>query len=335
MAPARRECCLSWSRCARNECVDTALRDGGERKCHHSKESRLKYGATSSTANTAHGFAARVGFMQGRMSALVEGRIQAFPWSSWEEEFPLAEKHGFQLMEWTLDQHRMHENPLMTASGQEKIRQLMRKHDVRILSLTGDCFMQAPFWKTEGKVYDALTQEFLAVATACYEVGISMIIVPLVDNGRLETSEQEGVLVKFLQGKKSYLSELGIRVLFECDFAPAALCRLMERFDATSFGINYDIGNSSALGFDADEEIAAYGNRIVNVHVKDRKLGGTTVPLGTGAADFAAVFTALKRVQYAGNFILQTARAGDGDHLGVLCRYRDMTIDWLKRDFAA
>ena len=29
----------------------------------------------------------RIGFMQGRLSAMVEGKIQAFPWDEWREEF--------------------------------------------------------------------------------------------------------------------------------------------------------------------------------------------------------------------------------------------------------
>ena len=65
--------------------------------------------------------------------------------------------------------------------------------------------------------------------------------------------------------------------------------------------------------------------------MKDRVLGGTTVPLGTGSADFDAVFAALSQVNYRGNLILQTARAADGNHADALCTYRDMTTDWLIR----
>lgn len=299
-----------------------------------SRKSPFNRGCTES-APADGGWATRVGFMQGRMSAPIDGRIQAFPWSSWEEEFVLAKKNGFRLMEWTLDQDRLYENPLMMASGQESIRQLTRRHGVEVVSLTGDCFMQAPFWKTSGEACYVLTQEFLAVAAACQKVGISMIVVPLVDNGRLETPAQEKSLVTWLRGRRSDLHKLGVRVLFECDCAPAILGRFIAQFDADLFGVNYDIGNSASLGFDPTEEIATYGDRIMNVHVKDRKRGGATVPLGTGAADFTAVFAALKRAGYSSNFILQTARATDGDDVGALCRYRDMTIDWLNHDPAA
>ena len=158
-----------------------------------------------------------------------------------------------------------------------------------------------------------------------------MIVVPLVDNGRLESTEQEVVLVDFLESQQPILARQGLRVVFESDLGPAELARFIARLDPLRFGINYDIGNSAALAFNPAEEIVAYGPRIINVHVKDRVLGGTTVPLGSGNADFETVFGALSKVEYTGNCILQTARAANGDHAGVLCRYRDMTVDWLTR----
>ena len=270
-----------------------------------------------------------VGFMQGRLSALFDGRIQAFPWTCWQEEVPIAEQHGFRLIEWTLDQDRLYENPLLTVAGQAEIGALCRRHGVSIPSLTGDCFLQAPFWKARGEERETLKRDFLAVAEACAIVGISMIVVPLVDNGRLASVAQEDVLVDFLESQASFLAHHGLRVGFESDFGPEELARFIARLDPDRFGINYDIGNSAALGFNPADEIDAYGHRIINVHVKDRALGGTTIPLGTGNADFETVFIALARVGYASNYILQTARAADGDHAGMLCRYRDMTIDWL------
>jgi len=272
-----------------------------------------------------------VGFMQGRLSDLVNGRIQSFPWSNWQSEFPIAERHGFRIMEWTLDQERMAENPLLTRSGQDDIRALSRRHGVAIPSLTGDCFMQAPFWKAHGMERQALQRDFETVAVSAAAVGISLIVVPLVDDGTLENAGQEDVLVSFLASRSALLERLRLKITFESDFDPAEVARFIARLDPGQFGINYDIGNSAALGFDPGEEMAAYGHRITNVHVKDRVLHGTTVPLGTGNADFDEVFGGLARVGYSGNVILQTARAVDGDHAGVLCRYRDMTVEWLAR----
>ena len=66
------------------------------------------------------------------------------------------------------------------------------------------------------------------------------------------------------------------------------------------------------------------------MHVKDRLLGGTTVPLGTGAADLAKAIRLIEQSGYRGQYILQTARAADGDHAGALARYRDMTVRWIE-----
>ncbi len=269
--------------------------------------------------------------MQGRFSPLVEGRIQAFPWTCWQEEFPAAQQNGFALMEWTLDQDRLYDNPLLTAAGQAEISQLCHKHGLQVASLTGDCFMQSPFWKANVAQRTQLLQDFRAVARACSAVGIRMMVLPLVDNGRLETRAQEDLLVSLLKAEAALLKELPVKVIFESDFIPSELARFMERLNPDFFGVNYDIGNSASLGMRPADEIAAYGHRIVNVHIKDRMLGGTTVPLGTGSADFETVFAALARAGYRGNYILQTARAQDGDHAGALCRYRVMALDWIER----
>ena len=153
-------------------------------------------------------------------------------------------------------------------------------------------------------------------------------MVPLVDNGRIESTEQEDALIDFLKRQTIFLSENSLQIVFESDFDPTEISRFIECLDPIVFGINYDIGNSAALGFSPAEEFAAYGHRITNVHVKDRKLGGTTVSLGSGNADFETVFASLAKIGYSGNYILQTARAADDDHTGVLCRYRDMTAKW-------
>lgn len=277
----------------------------------------------------------RIGFMQGRLCERVDDKIQAFPWRDWENEFPAAAAIDLHLMEWTLDQERLYENPLMTADGQEKIRGLCQQYDVSIPSLTGDCFMQAPFWKTSGKVRADLQSDFLAIGRACATVGIRMMVVPLVDNGRLETVEQQNVLVDFLLAQQPFLAENQLQIIFESDFTPIELASLIARLPSERFGINYDIGNSAALGFNPVEEFAAYGARVLNVHVKDRLLGGATVPLGAGNADFECVFGLLASQGYQGNVIMQTARAQKGEHDIVLARYRDLVRGWMAKAFAA
>ncbi len=271
--------------------------------------------------------ARRIGFMQGRLSPQIDGKIQAFPWPYWRDEFPLAQALGFARLEWTLDHDDLAANPLMTAEGQAEIRALSAGHGVAVSSITGDCFMQAPFWKATGTARAALVEEMAGVIRAGAAVGASIVVVPLVDNGSVATPAEEAALAEGMAQLTPLLRETGVRIAFECDYPPAQLARFIATFPADAFGINFDIGNSASLGWAPAEEIPLIAPRMINVHVKDRVLGGTTVPLGQGDADLPAVFRLLDEVGYGGFLILQTARATDGDHLGAARAYRELVLD--------
>ncbi|MBR0930715.1 sugar phosphate isomerase/epimerase [Bradyrhizobium diazoefficiens] len=268
--------------------------------------------------------------MQGRLSALVDGKIQAFPWNEWREEFPRAKALGLTRMEWTIDQERLRENPLTTEPGQQEILTLSRENGVRIPSLTGDCFMQAPFWKVDAVVRDALVADLDLLIAACSRIGIEFVVIPLVDNGKIERESESDTLKRVLLARQESLTRQNVKIVFESDLPPRELATFMNAFPPAVFGINYDSGNSASLGYDSDEEIAAYAARILNVHIKDRVRGGTTVPLGTGNADLAKTIWLIERSGYKGQYILQTARAADGDHAGALAKYRDMTAGWIE-----
>lgn len=270
-----------------------------------------------------------IGFMLGRLSPQVDGKIQAFPWENWRDEFAAAQKIGIHLMEWTLDHDRLAENPLMTAEGQAEIKALSAKHHVKVVSLTGDIFMQMPFWRVTGAAREQRLGEFEAVAQACANIGIRFIVVPLVDNGAMTTPDEEACVIAEFSKRAQWLKERDLAVVFECDYPARRLADFIAEFPQGRFGVNYDIGNSAALGYDSAEEIAAYFPRILNVHIKDRVLGGTTVPLGTGNAKLGATIADLVKRGYRGFYILQTARAADGDHAGVLAKYRAMAEGWI------
>lgn len=271
----------------------------------------------------------QIGFMQGRLSEVVDGKIQAFPWRLWQEEFRCARELKIALMEWTLDQDDLYKNPFMTAEGQTVIIRLSEENELKIPSLTGDCFMQTPFWKTAFDKRKSLIDDFNAVICACGSLNVQTVVLPLVDNGALTSEREENYLIDVLVDHETMLVANGVKIAFESDFAPNALERFIGKMNPSIFGINYDIGNSAALGFNINEEFTSYGSRILNVHVKDRLLGGATVPLGEGNADFETVFAKLSECGYEGNYILQTARDASGQHSQVIKHYLSKTINWI------
>jgi len=272
----------------------------------------------------------RIGFMQGRLVDQIDGKIQAFPLHTWREEFPVANRIGIKLIEWTLDDFLLEQNPFCTVSGQAEIIKLSDAFSLRIASVTGDCFMQAPFWKATGEEQVLLLAKLDLVIASSASLGVKYIVLPLVDNGGLESPRQRDELHQHLMLRREKLIHSGVFIAFESDYPPLQLREFISDFPSDAFGINYDIGNSASLGFDPQKEIDTYGPRILNVHVKDRELGGTTVPLGSGAANIEDVLIGLRKFKYSGNFILQTARAADRSHEQTLASYFEWTAKQLE-----
>ena len=272
-----------------------------------------------------------LGFMQGRLSPQVNGKIQAFPWKHWQNEFKIASENNFKIIEWTIDQERFLENPLMTEDGKAEIKRISKKYEVKIPSLTGDCFMESPFWKLYGKDRNARIKDFLKISKSCSDLGINIIVIPLVDGGSIEKTDQSKSLTEFLFEKENLFMEMGLKIIFESDFNPKKLKSFIKNFHPEVFGINYDIGNSASLDYNTKEELSAYGNGIYNVHIKDRVLFGSTVPLGEGNANLPLFFETLSKLDYCGNFILQTARSKNGQHLSDLIKYRILIEKLIKK----
>ena len=266
----------------------------------------------------------KIGFMQGRLSPIIENKIQAFPWETWSNEFSIANKIDLKIMEWTLDYKDLYKNPLMTGEGKKKINKLSKKYNLSIPSLTGDCFMQAPFWKSKNSEEEnQLKKDLISILENCNQVGIKFIVIPLVDEGRIDNLKEEQLLISFLKEIEDKIYNLDQKILFESDFNPRDLEKFISKFNDDLFGINYDTGNSASYGFNPIEEFDAYGDKILNVHIKDRPLGRTTVPLGEGDVDFDLVFKLLDQISYRGNYILQTARALDDNHEKTLKNYKN------------
>jgi len=268
----------------------------------------------------------RIGFMQGRLSPIRNGRIQSFPWGTWQEEFDIASRLSLRKIEWTIDSVDFDSNPLLTLSGRQEIICLKSLFNMEIPSVTCDYFMENPPWKSDaGQILVGIE----SILSGMINIDSKILVVPLVDNSSMGFSVKISQVVEFFNPISNLLRKSGIRIAFETDLSPGPFAEFIREFDADIYGINYDIGNSASLGFDPTKEFEAYGTRIINVHIKDRLLGGTTVPLGSGNADFPLVLRCLNEWGYVGNLIMQTARADDGNHAGALNQYRDQVVRWL------
>ena len=268
-----------------------------------------------------------IGFIQGRLSPITNNRIQQFPWNSWQNEFSIASKNKINLIEWTIDSFKFYLNPLINLNQREEINTIASKNNILIPSVTCDYFMENPPWKSDiGLIRKGIT----AIFQGMKNIGANILVVPLVDNSSLLDASNADTVKDLFTGLIPEMSQSNIQIAFECDLNPEKLLHFISQFDKNYFGINYDIGNSASLGFDPNNEFEAYGDRIINVHVKDRKLNGPTVPLGEGDADFLEIFGSLHEVNYQGNLILQTARSKVGKDAEVLVKYKKLVEEWWR-----
>ena len=266
-----------------------------------------------------------IGFIQGRLSSVKNNRIQSFPWGEWQNEFLIASRIKLPLIEWTIDSEKFSENPLLTQSGNKEITSLSTKYNIRVPSVTCDFFMENPVWKSDPSIVRA---GILSILNGMANINSQILVIPLVDNSSLKNLSDTKAVEDFFIKLTPELDKAKVTIAFESDLNPKMFSEFINEFEKKYFGINYDLGNSASLGFDSAGEFSAYGSRIINVHIKDRKKGGNTVPLGEGDVDFPKVFRSLRETDYKGNLILQTARSKEDQHEEVLLNYKGLVENW-------
>jgi hexulose-6-phosphate isomerase len=257
----------------------------------------------------------KLAIMQGRLLPPVDGRIQAFPREQWEQEFPRAAAAGLGAIEWIYDTYGLGANPIETAEGVTRIGSLSREHQVAVRSICADYFMDFAFVRStdaERAVRLAHLEWLLEQAKV---LGVTRIVLPFVDQSAIRDGDDREAVLDSLRRALPAAQAAGVELHLETSLAPGEFALLLACLPHPLIKVNYDSGNSSALGYKPADEFAAYGARVGSVHIKDRICNGGTMPLRQGDADLDAVFACLDRLNYAGDIVLQVARGTAGDEI--------------------
>jgi len=265
----------------------------------------------------------RFAVMQGRLLPPFDGHFQSFPLTRWREEFPLARQASLDAIEWIYDSVGESGNPLDTDAGLAEMARLGEEHSIAVVSVCADYFMERPFLRVSPLELETRIDRLLWLLERCKLAGIHRIVLPFVDNSRIESETEEAQVIEILTGALSAAEKSGVELHLETALGPQDFAALLAKLPHPLVKVNYDSGNSASLGFDCGEEVAAYGERIGSVHIKDRLRGGGTVPLGSGNANFPALLSHLSRIGYKGDFVMQIARDVPG-----------MELDWIRKNRA-
>lgn len=257
--------------------------------------------------------------MQGRLVSVIRNKIQAYPIKEWKKEFNIASKIKIYLMEWTIDSYNFFENALVDKKQHDAIIYLKKKYNITINSVTADFFMEKYNLKNFELKNNQLFNFFLKM---CFLNKIKIIVIPMVDKCSLNKSFKyvNGIINKFNQ-LQPILKKYKLKIAFEVDLNPIDCLHFINHFDKKYFGINYDIGNSIGNNFNYKDEINAYGKRIINVHIKNKKKN-KTCDLFKGDGNIKKIISFLKQNKYNKNYILQTARVTK-NHSNKIKQYLD------------
>jgi L-ribulose-5-phosphate 3-epimerase len=265
--------------------------------------------------------------MQGRLLPKYQGRYQAFPIGMWQDEFRVAKECGLDLIEFILDFNDAELNPLLKKGGIKEILEISQKTGVTVQTICADYFMEAPLHSNDRAVVEKSFQVLRILLETAKSLQITNIVIPCVDQSSLGTKEAVDRFVRQITKIIPRIEKDNINLSLETDLAPQPFIELLNKLNSKNITVNYDIGNSAALGYDSNEELEAYGDRITDIHIKDRVLGGGPVTLGEGNADFLKFFGKLKEFDYQGPFIMQAYRDDEG------VKIFKKQLDWIEKYF--
>lgn len=270
-----------------------------------------------------------IGIMQGRLLPRYKGRYQAHPVGYWQAEFSIAKELGLSQIEFILDYNDCYLNPLMSKKGIKEIKKMVESTGIHVKSVCADYFMEAPLHSEHKKESENILLKLIKNAGKLHIIDI---VIPCVDQSSLKSKKDFNRFVKSINKVLPSAEKYGVNINFETDLDPQRFKELLSRFNSKNIKVNYDIGNSASLGYNPKEEFKAYGEYISDLHVKDRVLGGGSVKLGEGNADFKTVFEMLKKYKFSGNIIMQAAKADDYiDDLSMVKEQKEFISKYIKK----
>ena len=132
------------------------------------------------------------------------------------------------------------------------------------------------------------------------------------DQSSIKNEQVRTIFIEALTTVIPNAERSGVNLSLETDLDAKQFGELLSSLDSPKVTVNYDIGNSAASGYNPIDELSAYGERISDIHIKDRLLGGGSVKLGTGNADIPDFLKLMESFNYSGPLIMQAYRDDEG-----------------------
>jgi sugar phosphate isomerase/epimerase len=133
-------------------------------------------------------------------------------------------------------------------------------------------------------------------------LGTKVLLLPFFGRGVLQTQQDIENVADSLRDLGPEASKAGVILGLENSLSAESNMRIMERSQSEAVRVYYDVGNSTAAGFDPAKEIHLLGkDRICQFHFKDNPHY-----LGEGPIQFAPILRAIREIGFSGFANLET-----------------------------
>ena len=159
----------------------------------------------------------KIGVMQGRLLPKYLGRYQAHPVGYWADEFNIAATLGVDCIEFILDFNDVELNPLMSPSGCRQISDISAQTGVAVKTICADYFMEAPLHSNDNNIAKASQNVLNQLIENASQIGVTDIVIPLVDQSSLATQADQEKFVQQIQMFTSNAESGQINLCLETD----------------------------------------------------------------------------------------------------------------------
>jgi len=248
----------------------------------------------------------KLGIIQGRLSHPREGHQTTS--IKWKTEIEEAISLGLNHVEWIIDTDTLLSNPLLLGEVPDILFN-------NISSVCLDNIVDKRIFE-----YEFFDENIIDVCKKLDNVGFRKVTLPILEESRVEKDGDLGYLCRNL----TRVCELfpNFRFFIECDNNSKTVNTILDSHN--NLNATYDTGNITAMNFDHDMYISEIGDKIKNVHLKDRqKNSGKSLGMFKGDTHFDSIFQKLSEVGYDGIFTLQMARGIPGSEKETIMNYTE------------
>ena len=207
----------------------------------------------------------KLSFVQGRLSPQIGSIYQYFPVDNWQNELMEAKKIGLNNIEWIVSDLS---NPIFNSNFLKIILINLKKNKINISSMSLDYLMKEPLYSQKIEDVNWLIKKLNAIST---KLGKIRLNIPIEEISGIFNSYQVIKVIKNLKILKKNLSKKFL-ISLETDMSPKNLHILLNKKELRGIGVNIDIGNIDANGYDIKEYFLCLKKLIYGVHIKNRGL---------------------------------------------------------------